>query len=280
MLPHILLWEMSNSTNVCSMKLASEKSKAKLFRDMSIVSLVFDALKNINADPEKLLREIRIRAKFMSPREAGISPESLLWDRTSVGTVPWKWPKDSGMEPVSWLRLRSIPIISGKVEKEAGMVPESLLKERSRNQSFLRFERNAGTEPEMLFQLRSRLTRLVNFPMTGGISPTRNGFFLNRSVRRYFKSAITEGMVPLSRTLDSKPITRLVVSLHWTPYQSQQSKSGCHESNIWSGLAKLFLNLRRAVLSLGWHRSAPERNPGKRKKMKKRSSLIAVKQRS
>ena len=50
--------------------------------------------------------------------------------------LPLRLPKDSGMEPVSWFRLRSIPIISGKVEREAGIVPESLLKERSRNQSF------------------------------------------------------------------------------------------------------------------------------------------------
>ena len=64
------------------MKLASEKSNAKLFLDMSMVSLVFDALKNINADPVKLFREIRTRTKLAFPREAGISPESLLWDRT------------------------------------------------------------------------------------------------------------------------------------------------------------------------------------------------------
>lgn len=180
------------------MKPASDKLNEKLFREMSTISVVFDALKNISASPENSFREMITREKSMLLREVGIWPESLLWERTIDGALPGKWPKESGIGPESWLRLRLISSICGRDERDAGMVPESLLKERLRNQRFLRFARNGGTGPEMLFQLSSRVTRFTNFPIAGGIFPTRKGFLRRRSLRRNVKFATTSGIVPLS----------------------------------------------------------------------------------
>lgn len=78
MVPQILLCDMSNVTNVSCIKPAREKLNAKLFREMSIISVVFDALKNINASPENSLRDSITRLKSMLLREVGIWPESLL----------------------------------------------------------------------------------------------------------------------------------------------------------------------------------------------------------
>lgn len=48
----------------------------------------------------------------------------------------------------------------------------------------------------------------------------------------------------------SRPMTWFVVSLHETPYQSQQSKAGSHEGKG-LGFEKLCLNARSAALSSG-----------------------------
>lgn len=131
-------------------------------------------------------------------------------------------------------------------------MPERRLKERTRYARFLIWERKCGIGPEMFVQLITRNLSLGIFVSEGGIWPTRLGILWRRRFWRCVRLARDEGMVPVRESWDamSRPMTRLVVSLHLTPYQSQQSKAGSHEGNG-LGFVKLFLNAVSAALSLG-----------------------------
>ncbi|WVZ06472.1 hypothetical protein V8G54_019818 [Vigna mungo] len=107
----------------------------------------------MEASPSSLFLEKSIRCGSMLAREAGMGPESWLWDSTRLGPGLLNDPKESGIGPVSLFRSRRKDNRLGNRESELGMGPERLLKERSRNWRLVSWARKSGTGPDMLVQL-------------------------------------------------------------------------------------------------------------------------------